>query len=245
METYLNNVKTKLGNLAPHATVDNLTPEERRALNHLSKNKKITIKSADKGTAIVIEDSQTYMEEGLEHLADQTIYEEIDRDPTQGLKKSINRLAQDMLSKGFIDKDTKECLTLDNVRTQNIYFLKKLHKTPHALRPIVSGCGGPTENLSHFMDHFLKPLVVKKNSYLKDSMQLIRTLEETVLPEDIILMTIDVKALYTNIPHAEGIAITLTNLYRDNDNRDVIPFPLYRPEYTSNYSRTQLLSIRR
>ena len=29
-------------------------------------------------------------------------------------------------------------------RTQLLYFLKKLHKNPHGVRPICSGSGGPT-----------------------------------------------------------------------------------------------------
>ena len=40
-----------------------------------------------------------------------------------------------------------------------MYFLTKLHKNPPGIRPIVSGCSGPTENISSFLDYVIKPLV--------------------------------------------------------------------------------------
>ncbi len=54
-----------------------------------------------------------------------------------------------MYNKGITDDITKEYLAFkdqNTPRTQQLYFLKKIHKNPIAVRPIVSGCGGPTEN---------------------------------------------------------------------------------------------------
>ena len=51
-------------------------------------------------------------------------------------------------------------------RTQLIYFL---NKNPIAVRPIVSGIGGPTEKISSFLDYFLQPIVSKTPSYLKNT----------------------------------------------------------------------------
>ncbi len=50
-----------------------------------------------------------------------------------------------------------------------MYFLKKLHKGPNVVRPIVSGNDGPTEKLSALLDHFLQPLVTSTYSYVRDS----------------------------------------------------------------------------
>jgi hypothetical protein len=108
----------------------------------------------------------------------------------------------------LLDTLTKEHLTLKTnppPRTQQIYFLKKLHKDPIAVRPIVSGCGGPTENISQLVDLHLKPHVTKIPSYLRESAHLISLLENTKIPKDCTLATIDVKSLYLNIPHEEGI----------------------------------------
>ena len=98
------------------------------------------------------------------------------------------------------------------VRTQRMYFLKKLHKNPHGIRPIVSGCSGPTERISSFIDHIIKPLVPTIPSYIKDSPHLISLLENTQIPRDAILATIDVSSLYTNIPQDEGTEACLDAL---------------------------------
>ena len=35
-------------------------------------------------------------------------------------------------------------------------------------RPIISQCGAPTEKIGRFLDYFLKPIVKKQNTYIKD-----------------------------------------------------------------------------
>ena len=56
------------------------------------------------------------------------------------------------------------------------------------------------------MDHHLKPLNKQLPSYVQDTTDLIKKLE--ALPddprEDTILVTMDVRSLYTNIPNEEG-----------------------------------------
>ena len=85
-----------------------------------------------------------------------------------------------------------------------MYFLKKLHKNPHGIRPIVSGCSGPTERVSAFLHYIIKPLVPTTPSYIKDSSNIIALLEQTHVPPDALLVTIDITSLYTNIPQDEG-----------------------------------------
>ena len=100
-----------------------------------------------------------------------------------------------------------------NKEPGKFYQLFKVHKShsPPALppgRPIISGCGSITENLSAFVDHHAKPLVEKIPSYLQDTPDFLRQLEEvkkTPLPPNSFPVSIDVVGLYSNIPHQEGI----------------------------------------
>ena len=118
-----------------------------------------------------------------------------------------------MYQNGIIDKPTAEyLLPPSKVRTQEMYFLKKIHKTPHADRPIVSGCHGPTEKISAYMDHWLQPLAQSLPSYIRDSKTFINLIEATPLPQDCILCTLDVTSLYTNIPTDDGINAALETL---------------------------------
>ena len=183
----------------------NLSKNEMKTLQELGKNRDLVIKKADKGSCIVIQDRSTYAAEGKSHLADTSTYMPIDSDPTASIAKDIGELVDSMEEAGYIDTYTHAYLRpSDKVRTQRMYFLKKLHKNPHWIRPIVSGCSGPTERVSSFLDHIIKPLVPTIPSYIKDSPHLISLLENTPIPSNAILATIDVSSLYTNIPQDEG-----------------------------------------
>ena len=123
------------------------------------------------------------------------------------------RIALRKLSKRkdiHIDKPTAEyLLPPPMVRTQEMYFLKKIHKNPPTARPIVSGCDGPTERISAYLDHWLQPLAKSLPSYIKDTKEFIKYIESTKLPKDCILCTLDVSSLYTNIPTEDGIYAAL------------------------------------
>ena len=91
-----------------------------------------------------------------------------------------------------------------NARLARLYFLKKMHKIPMKIRPIVSCCDRPTENLSQFIDYWLQPIMKALPSYLENSTQLVNELKQLKVKPNIILVTIDVKSLYTCIPHVDG-----------------------------------------
>ncbi len=67
-------------------------------------------------------------------------------------------------------------------------------------RPIILGCEGPTIRLSEYVDTYLKPLIQYIQSNVKDSTDFLKQIFKLndTLPKDFILITIDVKHLYTN-----------------------------------------------
>ena len=46
------------------------------------------------------------------------------------------------------------CCPSYSQRTSRVYFLKKNHKNPHGIRPVLSSCGSITESISTFIDHW-------------------------------------------------------------------------------------------
>ena len=112
-------------------------------------------------------DKTTYQSEALKHLSDTRIYERLNQDPSKSLADKINRFVKRIHEEKFIDNTTMRFLTLDidQVRTQVIYFLPKIHKDPLKYRPIVSCCSGATENLSLYLDNILNPIARQKSSY--------------------------------------------------------------------------------
>jgi len=71
--------------------------------------------------------------------------------------------------------------------------------------PIISSCNSPTENISQFIDYWLQPHTRQLPSFLKDTTQFIQEIKTLQIPPGFLLVTIDVKSLYTNIPHDEDI----------------------------------------
>ena len=93
------------------------------------------------------------------------------------------------------------------------YTLTKIHKPTPVGRPI-SGCDGPTERISAFVDHLLQPIAQIQPSYLKDTADFINFIERTRLPPNTTLVSMDVTSLYTNIPQEEGIN-TVSEAYEE------------------------------
>ena len=228
IEAYLERIKNEIEILQPAKIYPNMSRLEHLSLKELATDTSLVIKSADKGSGIVVEDTDNYIKDGLEHLSDLTIYKKIDADPTAPLAEAINTYVSQMHKKGIIDNITRDYLSFkpENMpRTQQLYFLKKIHKNPIAVRPIVSGCGGPTEKISQLIDIQLQPFVPKITSYIKDSGHIIRLLENLTVPSNCILTTIDVKALYLNIPHKEGIQAALNRTYYKNPEAENMTIP--------------------
>ena len=61
------------------------------------------------------------------------------------------------------------------------------------------------QKIFQFLDHWLQPIMRNLPSYLKDTSQLINELRWLSIEPNTILVTIDVKSLYTCIPHPERI----------------------------------------
>ena len=118
-------------------------------------------------------------------------------------------------------------------RIPEFYTLTKIHKPTPVGRPIISGCDGPTERISAFVDFLLQPIARVQPSYLKDTTDFINFVEKTKLPCNTILVSMEVTSLYTNIPQVEGIN-TVCEAYEE--------FHLGNPPLPTRYVR-ELLSF--
>ena len=185
---------------------DNLTRKERKALNELIHNPHLVINKADKGNTVVVKNRQDYIKNAKTHLNNPQVYNKLQQDPTHTLKEKIIQKLDKLKHQGFLQNQWYEfCYPPETHRTSTLYFLKKIHKNPPGIRPIVSSCGSITENISAFIDHWLQPYVKQLPSYIQNSTSFIKTIEREKFPPNCILASIDVSSLYTNIPHEEGI----------------------------------------
>ena len=97
-----------------------------------------------------------------------------------------------MFKDAEIGKQCFQYLLNTRSRPGRFYLLPKIHKNvlPPPGRPIISAIGSPTEKISEFLD-----------SFVKDTRHFLYILIKLgPLPQDIILVTLDVTSIYTNVP---------------------------------------------
>ena len=212
----------------------NLNPSERKALHELQdmvKNREIRISCADKGGAIVIQNTCDYLEEGQRQLQDAMYYKPLTVDPTSHIAAVSNDLIDSLHDDDLIDDNTWKWAKVDTstVKCHQMYFLPKIHKsrTKPPGRPIVSGVDGPTEKISKLVDHWLQGFVKSLPSHIKDSTHMLHILQDWnekygPFPQNTLLVTIDVVGLYSNIPH-EDLKSALTHFLNNSVERKVPP----------------------
>ena len=190
----------------PAVIRDNLSKQEREAIKKLQKRIDIVIKPADKGSGTVIMDYNWYVDECLRQLNDNKYYQKQTKDLTEKIQQRIKECTSRMYNDKLIDEKTCKYLTSNpNPRASRFYILPKIHKQGNPGRPIISSNGHPTERISEFVDYHLKPLVQTLPSYIKDTTHFLLQLQNLgQLPENAILVMLDVSSLYTNIPQKEG-----------------------------------------
>ena len=143
--------------------------------------------------------------------------------------KDTNRRFQQLISElhrgNHIDDMTQKwlCQTPGTPRTPIFYTLTKIHKPIPVGRPIISGCEGPTERLSSFVDKLIQPIAKQQISYLKDTTDFINFVERTTAPMGAFLVSTDVTSLYTNIPQEEGIQTICKDFDAFYKNKPLIP----------------------
>ena len=143
---------------------------------------------------------------------------------TETLRK-VNELIAKLHNGKHIDDITKKWLsqTPNPPRIPIFYTLTKIHKPLPVGRPIISGCEGPTERISSFVDHLLQPIAQKQKSYLKDTTDFINFIEKTEVSQSAILVSMHVTSLYTNIPQDEGFTIVWEAYDKYHNNSPPIP----------------------
>ena len=117
-----------IGLLYDNITHVNLPREERQALNSLRQRTDITIKPADKGSAVVVTDRQKYIDEARRQLNDRTSYRLLDSDPTDTFSQQIQHTLDDIHAREVITDKAYECLSPTYCKPARFYHQPKLHK---------------------------------------------------------------------------------------------------------------------
>ena len=99
----------------------NLSELELQALHDLKNNKNIVIKHADKGSAIVIQNSDDYRKEALRQLHDERFYIGTNVDLTEKHQNMVLTLLKNLHAKGEITDKIYNGLIPYKIRTARFY----------------------------------------------------------------------------------------------------------------------------
>lgn len=154
---------------------------------------------------MVILNKVDYEKEVFRQLNDETFYRRLQKDPTADFSNSLKISIREGLALDYINKYLSEYLYNQFPRVPVFNILPKVHKPgfPPAGRPIVAAQGYLHEPTSKYVDWLLQPFVTKMPTFIRDTTDFIRKVEGTFIPEEALLISLDVVSLYTNIPHNE------------------------------------------
>ena len=135
-----------------------------------------------------------------EELLRQPTYKPIPADPTNKYNNKLISLLKKIKTEGGIDEVTYRRLYPTGASPPKFYGLPKVHKTGMPLRPIVPSIGTVTYETSKELSRILKPLVGRSPHQVQNNKEFIQQLEDIKLRSDDIIMSYDVKALFTSVP---------------------------------------------
>lgn len=189
----------------------NFSTQQHHAIQQLAHNHDIIIKPADKGGATVIMNIQDYIFEADKQLADINYYTQIPVSIQSQNKTLIKHILYDMKLKNIITNQQFDFLAGPmDTQPRHFYLLPKIHKDPNSWtiphrmppgRPIVSDVNSESYRISDYVNSFLTPLACKHPSYIKNSTEFVKAIQNKIINKNTILVTSDITALYTNMKH--------------------------------------------
>ena len=223
MENYIEDTKQSIVDnlhLLYQNNKPNLTEKQQIALNKLQKNRKsITIKPADKNLGLVLMNTDHYIMQCLAHLTDTSTYRLTTSYPLEDIERNMVHILNNF--KHELDNRDKRLYKFlqksqQTTRVPCFYGIPKIHKKFARLPPlcpIVSQSTSPLIGTAKFIDHVLQPVASSYPDYLHNTTALSITLQDLKVPEDAILVTIDVTSLYPSIPQTECLNVIYDELY--------------------------------
>ena len=194
-----------------------------KELIRLQRERIITIKACDKGGGIIILDFNEYLRACYMHLSSkqtqpdgtqQNRYELVSVLDIEKAKEEITKLMDEGLNNNIINQQEYNAINPQDKDLARFYCNFKVHKYyEHKKAPkpraIISGSGSITENASLFVQHHIQEVSYSHPSYLQDTPDFLRQIDNInlgpVLPPNTMLVSMDAIALYDNIPNKEGI----------------------------------------
>ena len=171
------------------------------AKKFLTQNPNLIISRSDKGGIVVIMNKQEYDNKMQELLNDESMYKQLNKDMTNIYENKSNDYLQNLLVTGIIDINTYKHHKTKNSLPPRIYGLIKIHKPDKQMRPVVSCINAPSYQLSKLISELIRSSFPSSKFAVKNSIDLKSKLLNINIPIHYELISLDVKALFSNITY--------------------------------------------
>ena len=209
IETYIEATEKELkqqGDISENKGYNNLSKVERIAMKELGDHTDIIITKADKGGAAVIMDVKYYINEAHRQLNSKDHCKILNKDPTTNNAKLVKDTIQRFKKEKLLKEKIADGLKVSNSKTTKFYMQPKIHKKDKSGRPVVNSLNCHTSSIYKYVDYHLKPIVKDIPSYVRDTKDFLRKLNDIRhIPKESLLVTLDIKSLCANIPNNKGI----------------------------------------
>lgn len=196
VQTFLNNPRA-INPTDPTAKF--CTSAVKIARKFVADNPDLCIIESDKGNRTVIMTIEDYDQKMKAMVDDDTIYVKLNRDPTSGYETKNNQIVKRLQNLSLIDDRTAYKLKCNTAVCPRIYGQPKAHKPGLPLRPVVPNINSPTYQLSKFISNILQNAL--PSSYnIRDSFTFAAEINQMKIPANHVMVSFDVKSLFTNIP---------------------------------------------
>jgi hypothetical protein len=194
------------------------------------KEKSFKIINCDKNVGNALISNELYNLSAFEFLNSEATFIELNNDP---LEETINLIRNEinyLCSNNHISEKLKKSLlnNLNDSKLGSFRLLAKLHKPKFSWRPIVNCKSHPNSKICHIIDLILKPIVMKTETYLKDSQNLIQRIKDFVFDQEPFLYSLDIVSLYTNIRQEDATLKITDFMSRRLDSVNLNIFALYK-----------------
>jgi hypothetical protein len=193
--------------------IKNLTIEEYNVLSRFLIHKPFKFVECDKNVGTALISHKLYEELCLKNLSGSD-FESVVDDPLEKINLDIINKLNELVLNDDIPYQLKDFLILDNSKLGSYRLLMKLHKIKFSTRPIINSRSHPTENLSWLLDSILKPIIVKTESYIQDSQNLLQKIKNKKFPKDCKIYSCDFEGLYSNIDLSHALT-TICDFMKD------------------------------
>ena len=116
-----------------------------------------------------------YIQEAERQLSDEKFFKKLPTNPTTLHAELVNNAIEQLRNRNLIHEKVAQSLKVSNPRTPQFYLLPKIHKVNH---PVISPINCHTESISQFVDYHLHPLAKKLPSYIQDTTDFLRKLNQ-------------------------------------------------------------------